>query len=98
MREIALGSFYRELWSAHYCRISQYTSFYIGNTSYILTAMVIALLLPTGLVAFSIICLTIIFRLDAFEEYRRSIRLIIELLFQSGYCPKQIKRILNLYD
>lgn len=51
-----------------------------------------------ALIAVGVIGLIALFRLDAFEEYRRSVKVLIELLSQKGYFPEQVRNILNLYD
>jgi hypothetical protein len=60
--------------------------------------MVIALVALIALIVYIIINIIGIFTSETMAPYRYTIKGLIGLLFQKGYCLEQVKNILKFYD
>ena len=62
------------------------------------SATVLELTMSIGLLIFAGVCLWLFFTNDATSAFKRNIRMLIKLLHNMGYYPKQISKIMDFYD
>jgi hypothetical protein len=62
------------------------------------SATMLELTMSIGLLIFAGACLWLYFTNDETSTFKRNIRILIKLLQNMGYYPKQISKILDFYD